>query len=107
MNKGERFTLPCKNDTGGTLVGIVWKERATELYAKWRSYGININEKINKRSRLRKGISLQINNAKITDAGTYKCNLIYIPKGGTSLHANILSVIKVVVFGMLTCFVSV
>ena len=107
VNKGERFTLPCKNDTGGLFMGIVWKENTTELYSSWRSYGLNINEKIYKRSRLVKGTSLQIMNANVNDAGMYKCHLIYKPKGGTTLHANIFSVMKVVVFGMLTCFLFV
>jgi len=80
VNKGEHFTLPCKNDTPGMYIGIVWKEKTTEIYRYLRSYGLYIDEKYNRRSRLVNETSLHIGNASVNDEGIYQCILVYIPK---------------------------
>ena len=102
VNEGEQFTLPCKNETPGMYIGIVWKEQATQLYTRLRSYGLNIHDRIYKRSRLVKDTSLQIDHAIADDAGIYKCNLLYRPNRLKFPHAVIPSVIKVIVSGMLS-----
>ena len=50
--------------------------------------------------------SLQIDNATVDDEGIYQCILVYIPKKKSFPHANVPSLIKVVVFGMFFVFVS-
>ena len=100
MNQGEQFTLPCKNETPGNYYGIIWKT-TVELYAHLPRTGLKIDKKIYDRSRLVKETSLQIDNAKLDDAGTYECNLIYVPKRINFPYVVVPSLITVVVFGML------
>ena len=98
VNKGEQFTVPCKNHTPGSYFGIIWKEK-DEIYAQLPTTGLKIHRRIFTRSRLVNETSLQIDDATLDDAGVYECNLIYIPMEINFPHVVVPSLITVIVFG--------
>ena len=103
VNEGERFTVPCKNQTPGEFFGLVWKTKI-DLYIYLTTTGISIDDVIYKRSRLVKETALQVDNARVSDTGSYECNLLYKPKDGGFPHVMLASKVQIIVFGKFLCY---